>query len=112
MSVKEQNRKYYLANKAKIAAKQKEWRESNPKRLAYAQQKDNASKRGIEFLFTFEQWLEFWGDDVILRGNSPDDLVMARRRDCGPYSPENCVKVSVSENSIDANRAPQDKRIA
>ena len=98
MSVKEQNRKYYLANKAKRAAKQKEWRESNPKRLAYAQQKDNASKRGIEFLFTFEQWVEFWGDDIDRRGCYVGDLVMARLGDSGPYSESNCFKQTCSEN--------------
>jgi hypothetical protein len=112
MSVKEQNRRYYLANKSKIAAKQKEWRESNPKRLAYAQQKDNASKRGIEFLFTFEQWLDFWGDDFTARGCQAGDLVMARRGDCGPYSPKNCVKAIASDNAGDSNREPCNKRIA
>jgi hypothetical protein len=64
----------------------------------YNVQKNSASIRGIEWNFTFEQWLNWWGDDINLRGRSKNSLCMARYNDCGDYSPENCYKSTTSDN--------------
>ena len=67
-------------------------------RKAYNQQKKGAKKRGIEFLLTFEQWVEWWGDDFSKRGRGTFDLHMCRRLDSGPYSLENIYKGTAKEN--------------
>ncbi|KKL09255.1 hypothetical protein LCGC14_2567650, partial [marine sediment metagenome] len=41
----------------------KAWRAVHPERYAYRTQLNNATRRGIEFLFTFEEWVTWWGDD-------------------------------------------------
>ena len=70
---------------------------ANPKRQ-YTQQKAGAKRRGIEFLLTFEQWLEWWGNDLERRGTGEFDLQMCRKLDAGPYSLENIYKGTASEN--------------
>lgn len=68
-------------------------------RKAYRTQKSGASKRGIEWLFTsFEQWLEWWGDDIYNRGHCRGQLVMARYNDIGPYHPGNVRKLPCEHN--------------
>lgn len=62
-------------------------------------QRGNAKRRGIEWKFTFEQWLEWWGDDIDRRGVGPDDLQMQRYHDKGPYSPENVRKGVPKDNA-------------
>ena len=53
----------------------------------YNEHKKNAKQRDIEFLFTFDDWLGFWGPiDIDKRGNKPNDLVCSRLLDKGPYS--------------------------
>jgi hypothetical protein len=58
----------------------------------YNSQKANAKRRGIEWQFTFETWLKFWGDDLYKRGQGHDRLCMQRFGDAGPYHPDNCRK--------------------
>ena len=99
MSKKEQNQRHYEANKERIASKQQEWRENNPERWAYLTQKQHAKRRGIEFLFSFEEWVEWWGDDFERRGCGPDDLQMARNDDVGPYHPDNVYKSTTADNA-------------
>jgi hypothetical protein len=64
----------------------------------YTDQRQAAKQRGIPWKFTFESWLEWWGEDLSRRGTRRDDLCMARIGDVGPYSPENCVKLTNYEN--------------
>ena len=64
----------------------------------YKSQKANAAKRGIEWKFTFEEWLAFWGDDLHKRGRGHDRLCMMRFSDSGPYSPENTRKGYARDN--------------
>ena len=101
--VKVDNRRYYEENQQSVSAKQRAWREHNPLRLAYAQQKDNASKRSIDWQFTFDSWVKWWGADLEKRGCRSDDLVMARYGDTGPYAHFNCFKSKASENVADKN---------
>ena len=54
--------------------------------------------RNIDWHFTYESWLEWWGDDIVNRGNKSGQLVMARKGDIGPYHPDNVVKITCNEN--------------
>ena len=60
-------------------------------RAAYASHKRSARKRGIPFLFTFEQWSEWWltDDRWSRRGRKAGQLQMGRKGNSGPYSPDN-----------------------
>jgi hypothetical protein len=92
-------KRYYEANKARCLAQSQQWREDNPEHCAYFNQKSSADARGVEWLFTFETWMDWWGADYARRGRKGDDLCMARRGDKGPYSPENCVKLNYRTNA-------------
>jgi hypothetical protein len=72
----------------------------NKYRIAYASQKANAARRGIEFLLTFQEWCEFWGEDIEKRGVGPNDLQMQRYADTGPYALGNIKKGTPKENAI------------
>ena len=71
---------------------------TNKYRDAFYAQKGTALNRGIEWHFTFEEWIDWWGDDIDKRGRSLNDLVMARTGDTGPYHPSNVRKATVAEN--------------
>ena len=58
-------------------------------RLRYNQHKGNAKKRGIEFEFTFEEWVEIWEPHWADRGGHSGGKVMCRTHDTGPYAPKN-----------------------
>jgi hypothetical protein len=60
-------------------------------KAAYSQKKANAKRRGIEWQFTFESWIAFWGDDIGRRGRGHDKLCMQRMHDKGPYHPDNVI---------------------
>lgn len=64
----------------------------------YEFQRAKALVRGIEWKFTFDSWLEWWGDDLDRRGRGTFDLCMMRPGDVGPYSPENTRKGTVLQN--------------
>jgi hypothetical protein len=76
---------------------------SDPIRHKYNCQKTHAKIRGIEWHFTFEEWVAWWGDDFINRGRTKGKLVMARIGDQGPYHPDNVVKITNIDNSKEAN---------
>lgn len=65
---------------------------------AYRAQIDNSRRRGIEFNFSYREWLDFWGDDLKDRGKCKGQLVMARKGDRGPYSIENVYIVTGEAN--------------
>lgn len=71
--------------------------------LSYRTHKANAKKRGIGFLLTYQEWLKIWVDSGHLseRGNKPDQYVMARNRDRGPYAVGNVRIITARENSIE-----------
>lgn len=71
--------------------------------LAYKNQKWLAKNyRNIEWHFTYESWLAWWGDDIVNRGKGKDKLVMARYGDQGPYHPDNVRKATHGENITEA----------
>ena len=74
-----------------------------PYNRQYHEQKGNARRRGIEFNFTYQEWLDWWGDDIEQRGKGFNKLVMARKNDQGAYHPDNVVKMLNQENVRDGN---------
>ncbi len=68
------------------------------------EQKHNAKKRGIEWLFSFDTWWQMWKDKFNWRGASKGKYCMARKGDEGPYSPENCEIILLEANVAERNR--------
>ena len=68
------------------------------------QQKQNARRRGIPFEFTYKEWIDWWGEDIILRGKGKDKLVMARNNDSGAYHPNNVTKLLGQYNVSEGNK--------
>lgn len=81
----------------KAASDRSTYLANRTKRLFQAQ-RAAAKRRGIEFLLTFQEWLDFWGDKLGLRGTRLDDLCMARYGDAGPYAIGNVVIKTNREN--------------
>lgn len=70
----------------------------------YCSQKAGAKRRNIDWQFTYDSWMSWWGDDIIHRGKGSDKLVMARNGDLGPYSIDNCKKITHTENISEAQK--------
>ena len=77
--------------------------DKNLLKTRYNAQKCTAIKRNIDWNFTFEAWLEWWGDDIVHRGRKKEQLVMARYGDIGAYHPNNVRKITMSDNIKEAN---------
>ncbi|PRE20310.1 hypothetical protein [Burkholderia multivorans] len=85
-------------------------------RIAFNLQRHNAGRRGIGWELTFEQWLEWWGEDIERRGVGPDRLQMQRIADAGPYAIGNIKKGVPKQNSktrvvVLRNRQGQQNRV-
>jgi len=61
-----------------------------------------SKRRGIPFEFTYEEWINWWGEDIVNRGRNQGQLVMARKGDAGPYHIDNVYKTTVEQNVRDA----------
>jgi hypothetical protein len=70
---------------------------------AFQVQRTNANRRGIQFLFTFEEWWAWWQIDNrwANRGMGSGKFVMARKGDTGPYSPDNVYCATHAQNVRD-----------
>ena len=66
--------------------------------MQYHRQKTRSRKRNIEWQFTYDEWITWWGEDIIRRGRRSGQLVMARFNDAGPYHPDNVRKATCNEN--------------
>jgi hypothetical protein len=81
----------------------------------FNQQKFNAKYRNIDWQFTYEEWIQWWGTDVENRGKSKGKLCMARIGDIGPYHPNNCYKSLFEENTYVAHygklKGPQSREL-
>jgi hypothetical protein len=76
--------------------KNKVWR-------AYQEAQYHSNERGIQFLFTFEEWVKVWKDELgphwfKKRGRYKGQFVMARFGDKGPYAVGNVKCVLVEQN--------------
>ena len=72
-------------------------------------QRQNARRRGIEFDFPFESWLQFWLDSGHWheRGVGLDGYVMSRKGDTGPYRIDNVEIKKNIENLSEGNLGKQ-----
>lgn len=75
-------------------------------RRRYLNQKVRAKHRGIDFHFTFEEWLEWWQNTGYydLRGKGRGLYCMARYGDQGPYAPWNVECLPYEMNSVLGNQ--------
>lgn len=67
----------------------------------YRRQAYHAKRRGIDFLISFEEWLDWWGEDIHQRGRGMGKLQMCRNKDCGPYAIGNIFKATHEQNMRD-----------
>lgn len=72
---------------------------------AYKWHKTNAKSRGIEFLFSFDEWKQWWIDSGHWhqRGVGKDKFCMCRNGDTGPYALWNVYCATNGKNLSDAN---------
>lgn len=78
----------------------------------YRSHKYNAERRGIQFLFTFDEWFNMWQDSGKWeeRGHGANKYCMARHNDTGPYSIDNVlIQTNKENNQIGATRRDHDK---
>jgi hypothetical protein len=71
-------------------------------------QRNNAERRGIEFKFTFNQWIKWWtfhlGPNWLSkRGRNGNQYCMARKGDKGPYAWRNVQCITHSQNMTESN---------
>ena len=76
----------------------------------FCAQKLNAQRRGIEFKLTFQEWLDWWGEDLHLRGSKPWQLQMQRMHDKGAYEIGNIVKGNPAKNARTAANVRRSSR--
>lgn len=76
----------------------------------YINQKNMAKLRGIDWQFTYDTWIEWWGNDIVNKGSRSGQLVMARNGDTGPYHPDNVRKATCNENCSEANKGKKRPR--
>jgi hypothetical protein len=75
-------------------------------RRKYRWHKNGAKSRGIDFLFTFEEWYDFWlqSGHWHERGKLSGQYAMARHNDIGPYQLGNVCIISNIENNSFAHK--------
>ena len=80
-------------------------------RFMYVGQRRGAAHRGIEFLLTFEEWLQIWENSGHLaeRGARKGCYVMARFGDKGPYAVGNVKIILHEENSRERRMSEKGK---
>lgn len=76
-------------------------------RQKYYFHKRAAELRGIEFLFTFDEWLTTWEQSGHLheRGCRKGQYVMARLGDRGPYAVGNVKIITCQQNNRETDKA-------
>lgn len=105
-NVKETTAKYYLNHREECNERNAGWFLDHPRTTAFIKQRASAKQRGIEFLLTKDEWIDFWGDSFDLRGKGPDDLQMCRYGDDGSYELGNIYMASASENQSRPRKLP------
>lgn len=78
----------------------------------YAKHKENAHRRGVDFLLTFDEWWSIWEKSGHWneRGNRKGYYVMSRLNDVGPYAIGNVFIATFVSNVCDRNRSVVVKR--
>lgn len=67
----------------------------------YRKQKKHAERRGIDFKLSYQEWLDWWGDDLDKRGRGMGKLQMCRLQDKGCYELGNIFKSTHEQNMKD-----------
>lgn len=72
----------------------------------FVAQRKAAKRRGIMWLFTFDEWVSWWRRELghnwlFLRGKQRHQYVMARKGDKGAYVPWNVIAILASQNVSD-----------
>jgi hypothetical protein len=85
------------------------WRAQNPERNAYMRHQDRARRRSIDFLLTFDEWWGLWqrSRKWTQRGSNPNQYVMARFGDTGPYAVGNVRICRAATNNAEQHSRPQ-----
>lgn len=75
-------------------------------KVKFIRQRCNARRRKIEWLFTFEEWIDKWEQSGKWeqRGRKKDQYVMCRFNDEGPYSYDNTRIDTCNNNNVEANK--------
>jgi hypothetical protein len=55
---------WYLDKKGRAAITSAEWLDTLPLRVAWNRQRNHAKARGIDFHFSFNEWVSWWGSDI------------------------------------------------
>ena len=76
---------------------------------AFYNAKKNAKARGIPFLFTFDDWVNWWEDHLGThwykkRGSRRGQYVMARFEDKGSYTAKNTKCILSEDNHVEYNK--------
>lgn len=73
-------------------------------KVQYENQRRKAKARNIEWLFTYESWLNWWKSTgkIAERGRKSSEYCMCRIGDEGPYSPENVYCATNGQNAKDS----------
>lgn len=78
----------------------------------YHNHKARSKRRGIDFEFSYEEWITWWGTDIVNRGRKAGQIVMARNGDIGSYNLNNVHKATVEQNVCERFIGPgEQKRI-
>jgi len=76
---------------------------------AFWHQRWHSRRRGIAFYFTFDEWIEWWENQLgpqwfSKRGTKAHQYVMGRKGDEGPYMPSNVLCLTMAQNTSDAHK--------
>lgn len=69
----------------------------------WVQQRNQANFRGEGWTFTFEDWVDFWGDNFDQRGKEKSSLCMTRKDNSQPWHKDN-VKIITRDEHFAQNR--------
>lgn len=84
------------------------WVAQNGMRKKWLDKRASSKRRGVEFNLTYEEFVEFWGDDAHRIGRKYDDLCMGRYDDTGPYEVGNIYKCTNRENKAGPKTKPEE----
>lgn len=65
---------------------------------AFAQQRNQAQWRNEGWTMSFEEWFDFWGEDIERRGRGAEDLAMTRKDSSQPWTLENVELITRKEH--------------
>ena len=120
-SKREYDRDYYKKNAEKIKENQKKYVEMNREKVnarilkykktvkgKYSEYKSNASKRGLTFNLTLEEFKQFWSGKCYYCGDKISSVGIDRRDSAKGYTENNLVCCCSICNSMKSNMSLKD----